>query len=100
MIYTHAVWTVREGCEGDFVELWRELGEWTTSVYRDAHGTLLRDCERPGRFVSFGPWRTREEVESWRGAPEFQSVLERMRELLDGFEPGTFDVVLELRAPG
>lgn len=97
MIYSHAVWTVRDGCEGDFVDLWRELAEWTTSAYPDAQGTLLRDRGRPGRFVSLGPWRDVEEVERWRGAPEFQALLARMREVLDGFEPGTFDVVLEAR---
>ena len=95
-VYTLAVWTTVEGREDDFVALWEELADWTSAVFPEARGTLVRDRERPSRFVSFGPWASVEQVEAWRGAPEFEAIARRMSEVLVSFEPGTYDVVTEV----
>ena len=55
-VWTHATWTVIPGRESEFVRAWGELGDWTVKAFPGAHGTLLRDTERPNVFVSFGPW--------------------------------------------
>jgi heme-degrading monooxygenase HmoA len=91
--YTLAVWTVRPGREREFVRAWEELGEWTIGHSPGARGTLLRDHEQRNRFVSFGPWRTIEELEAWRAAPGFQEHVGRIRKLLESFEPGTYQLV-------
>jgi quinol monooxygenase YgiN len=92
-VYTVGIWTVRPGREDEFVSLWRELADWTLREFPDAAGTLLRDRERPNRFVSYGPWDSVETIERWRATPEWQDVVARMREVLDAFEPGTYDLV-------
>ena len=94
-VYTLAVWTAVEGREDEFVALWNELADWTTGVFLEARGTLLRDREQMNRFVSFGPWSNVDEIDAWRGAPEFEAITERMREVLVSFEPGTYDLVVE-----
>ena len=91
-VYTAGIWTVKARREEEFVALWRELAGWTLGSFPVAHGTLLRSRDEPGRFLSFGPWESVEQIEAWRGAPEWQELVGRMRELLDGFEPGTYDV--------
>ena len=91
-----AVWTVKPGREDDFVQLWTELGTRTLHDFPEAVGTLIRDRERPNRFVSFGPWPDAETAERWRSTPAFRETLEKMRELLDGFEPGMYDELIWL----
>jgi len=94
VVYTLAAWTVLHGREEEFVALWGELAEWTLTRFPTAQGTLLRDRERPNRFVSFGPWESLELIQEWRSSPEWQEIVSRIRSLLEDFEPGAYDVVL------
>lgn len=91
-VYTLAIWTVKPGREDDFTALWTRLGERTLEDFSEARGTLLRDRERPNRFVSFGPWRSVEQVEAWRASPAFRETVRELQEVLDDFQPGTFDL--------
>jgi quinol monooxygenase YgiN len=91
-VYTAGIWTVKPGREEEFVALWRELAEWTLGSFSVAQGTLLRGREQPTRFLSFGPCESIEQIEAWRSAPEWQELVGRLPELLDSFEPGTYDV--------
>lgn len=91
-VYTHGIWTAKPGHEEEFVALWDELAQWTITRFPDASGTLLRSREQPNRFLSFGPWESIEQIAEWRGASEWQELVGRMREVLEGFESGTYDV--------
>ena len=55
------------GRESDFVRAWTELGDWTVKAFPGAHGTLLRDTERPNVFISFGPWPDRDPLRAGEG---------------------------------
>ena len=97
--YTHGVWTVRPGQEDEFVAAWREFAEWTSrEVSGAAWAKLLRDTSAPQRFISVGPWRDREAIESWRSLPGWQERVERLRPLLDRFEPSTLEPVVEIES--
>lgn len=93
-VWTLGRWVCRPGREDAFVAAWTELSEWTRDRYPDARGTLLRDREDPTVFFSFGPWRDLGEIEAWRADPGFRERVERIRELLEGFEPHTLDPVV------
>lgn len=93
VIYTVGIWTAQAGHEDAFVAEWNALAEWTLSRFPEAHGTLLRDRVTPNRFISFGPWPDEGTVSAWRSDPVFGNHVARMREHLDDFQPGTFDVV-------
>lgn len=75
-------WTVKEGhTEQDFVEAW--LG----SVDMDppieglrVRPRLLRDLARPGHFLSFAEWESREAIDRFRGRPDFPGVMSAIRE--------------------
>jgi heme-degrading monooxygenase HmoA len=88
-LYTLATWMVKPGREDKFVTAWREMGERTLEDFPGAHGTLLQETET-GRFVSFGPWESEEQIAEWRASPAFQEGVGKMQALLDGFEPGTY----------
>ena len=99
-LYTHGVWVVRTGCEEEFVARWRDLARWTAANVPGA-GTarLLQDLDHPGRFISVGPWESREAVASWRSLLGFQERLGRLRELLETFTSSTLVLRAEVE-PG
>jgi heme-degrading monooxygenase HmoA len=95
MLYTLGIWTVKPGHEESFVAGWRAMGEWTMARFPGATGRLLRDRAQPTRFVSFGPWPDEETIRAWRIDPRFDETLRLLREHLDDFQPGTFDLVAD-----
>ena len=97
-IYTVGIWSVKAGREEEFVAAWRAMGEATIAEFPAAHGKLLRDVDNPGRFVSFGPWDSRGTIDAWRASASFKQGVAGIRELLDAFEPGTYEVSAEVSA--
>lgn len=97
-IYTVGIWTVNDGREEEFIAAWRALGEATIAEFPTARGRLLRDLDNPCRFVSSGPWENLRVVEEWRASTAFTEGVARIRELLDDFEPGTYEVSAEVAA--
>lgn len=96
-LYTHAVWVVKSGCEDEFVARWREMAEWTAANVPGAgNARLMQDEDHPGRFISIGPWESREAVASWRSRLGFQERIGRMRELLETFTRSTLAVRAEV----
>jgi heme-degrading monooxygenase HmoA len=97
-IYTVGIWTVKAGREEEFVAAWEAMGEATIAEFPAADGRLLHDVDNPGRFVSFGPWDSHDTIAAWRASTSFQEGVARIRELLDAFEPGTYEVSAEVSA--
>jgi heme-degrading monooxygenase HmoA len=95
-VYTLGVWTVRPGAEDDFVEAWRDMATHTAADFPSATAMLLRDRDRPNWFVSYGPWASIEDIESWRGSATFRDGVTRIRATLEGFEPHTMDPVVAI----
>ncbi|MER8044710.1 antibiotic biosynthesis monooxygenase [Streptomyces sp. NPDC094032] len=96
MIYTVGIWTAKAGHEDAFVVGWNALAAWTLSRFPEAHGTLLRDRSAGNRFISFGPWPDEETIAAWRSDPGFGERVALLREHLDDFQPGTFDVAAQV----
>lgn len=91
--YTHTTWRVKPGREDDFVERWAEWIDWSHRQGLREHALLLRDAETPGTFLSFGPWENVDAVQAWRSLPGYHERVDRLREVLDEFEPRTLEVV-------
>jgi heme-degrading monooxygenase HmoA len=91
--YTHTTWRVKPGSEDEFVSRWNEWIEWSHRQGLQSKAMLLRDLERPGTFVSFGPWLSSDAVRSWRSAAGYHDRVVRLQELLEGFDPRTLEVV-------
>lgn len=91
--YTHTTWRVREGNEEEFVRCWGEWAEWSRRQGLVENALLLRDTEDPQRFVSFGPWESVGAIAGWRALPGYQERVDRLRRVVDGFEPRTLEVV-------
>jgi heme-degrading monooxygenase HmoA len=95
-VYTVGIWIVKEGREQDFERAWEALGQWTVEEGFATHGTLVRDRANPRRYVSFGPWGSAEHVERWRASAGYTARLDAITDLLESFEPGTYDSVLSV----
>ncbi len=94
--YTHTIWRVKPNMEDEFVERWKDWAAWSRRQGLTAHGTLMRDVEGSGTFISFGPWESIDAVRRWRFLPEYQERVARLREAVETFEPRTFVVVAEV----
>jgi heme-degrading monooxygenase HmoA len=90
--YTHTVWRVKAGREDEFVLRWREWVEWSHREGLEAPALLLRDLDSERTFISFGPWESVAAVRSWRALPGYQQRVERLREVVERFEPRTLEV--------
>lgn len=96
MPYTSGTWTVKPGKEEEFVQAWGEFAAWTVDEVDGALWAVLsRDEKDPQRFVSMGPWETREAIDAWREMPEFKAAVAGMKELVDGVEVHVLDPVFE-----
>jgi heme-degrading monooxygenase HmoA len=93
-VWTHGVWTVQPGREEEFVAAWTEMASQGMSTLAPVEPpVLLRDREQPNVFISFGPWESIERVADFRSSEAFRFGQERMREVLQSFEPRTLDEV-------
>ncbi len=101
-IYTMGIWQAKSGREEAFAAAWWDLATWTAREFlkvKETNGTLLRDRDQPGRFVSFGPWESLEQITAWRAHPGFQERVARMNGLLENFTPAVLDPVPPLAEP-
>jgi heme-degrading monooxygenase HmoA len=86
-VFTSGTWVVQPGHEDEFIAAWTEFAHWTKATTAGAGWVyLLRDEERPNRFVSFGPWRDGQSVQAWRDSAGFGERIGRIRSLLESFE--------------
>jgi quinol monooxygenase YgiN len=78
------------------VSSWTELAEWTgREVPGSIWAKLLRDTDAPNRFISFGPWESPDAIEDWGALAGWQEPVQRLRALLDAFEPSTLELVAD-----
>ena len=92
-VWSSGTWSVSAGREDEFVAAWQEFAEWSMVAHGSARAWLLRDRERPNRFLSLGQWPSDEVIAEWRADPGFRDRIGRLRGLLDSFEPATLDPV-------
>ena len=98
-VYTLGVWTVKPGREDEFTEAWNAMAAATAADFPGASAILLQDRDEPAKFISTGPWDSLEQIDTWRGSDTFQNGVGRIRELIEGFEPHTMDVVVTVGYP-
>jgi heme-degrading monooxygenase HmoA len=91
--FSHTTWIVKEGREDDFVTRWTEFAVWSAAEGLRSHAQLLRDIDDSRHFVSFGPWETLDAVRRWRTLPGFHEHVARLSEVLESFEPHTFELI-------
>ncbi|HEY3105308.1 MAG TPA: antibiotic biosynthesis monooxygenase family protein [Gaiellaceae bacterium] len=95
-IYTSGVWTVKAGEEDEFVEAWKDLVALGAEMPGSETFRLLRDLERPNRFLSFAPWESFDAQQAWREHPEFSKRIERARAHCDDFQTTTYELAAEV----
>lgn len=78
-------WMVKEGRDArSFIQAW--LGSVEMDPPIDGlrvRPRLLKDLNRPGHYLSFAEWESREAIEAFRARPDFPSAIARIREHAD-----------------
>jgi heme-degrading monooxygenase HmoA len=94
--YTSGLWTVKAGEETDFVDAWREFVAWAGEMPGSNTFRLVRDLDRPNRFLSFAPWDSFEAQDAWKHRPEFSDRIGQVRRHCEEFQPFTYELVTEV----
>lgn len=94
--YTSGVWIVKPGEEEDFVEAWKEFVALGAEMPGSGTFRLLRDHERPGRFMSLAPWESFDAQEAWIQRPEFAERFGRVRAHCDDIQTTAYELVAEI----
>ena len=94
VVYTHAMWRVREGNEDEFIARWSQLGTVFANLERKPlWGTLLRSTQDPRLFYSFGPWETLNDVVAMREHPAAREAFRELAGLCEEATPSTYTLV-------
>jgi heme-degrading monooxygenase HmoA len=91
--YTSGTWLVKEGEEDAFVQAWTAFVEWASEMPGSGVFRLVRDNDRPRRYMSFAPWESFDAQEAWKELPEFPERIGRVRHHCENFEPSTLELV-------
>jgi heme-degrading monooxygenase HmoA len=78
-------WTVKYGHDDQaFVEAWLASVDMDPPIDGlNVQPRLLKDLNRPGHYLSFAEWESREAIYAFRSRPDFQAVIGRIREHAD-----------------
>lgn len=96
-LYTAGIWIVKKGKETEFIQTWIKFAEWTSqNVMGAGNANLLQDTEKLGRFISFGPWKSAENIEEWRKLPEFKQFFAKAKQLCESIQPNTLKTVASI----
>ncbi len=100
--YTHALWHVKEGKTGEFIEAWTRFGHALSEVPDSppAQGTLIQNLTDPLIFYSFGPWESLEDINMMRNNENIKQALSDIIALCQEAKPGNYKTVLKLSFPG
>jgi heme-degrading monooxygenase HmoA len=94
--YTSGVWAVKPGQDDDFVAAWNEFVKSAAEMPGSGTFRLLRDLDRPGRFMSFADWESFDAQQAWRQHPEFAKQIARAQAHCEDFHSKTYEVVAEV----
>jgi hypothetical protein len=86
--YTLALWRVKEGREGEFVQAWKGLSEYFLGLPNSpGEGTLVGSVEDPRLFYSFGPLRSLEDIQRIRSDPRTPEMIGKLAPLCEEAKP-------------
>jgi quinol monooxygenase YgiN len=92
--FTYTTWRVKPGMEDEFVRRWEDWAYWSKVEGLVGQARLLRDADDPGTFVSFGRWADVGAIHTFRSRPGYHERVARLQELVETFDPRTFEVVV------
>jgi heme-degrading monooxygenase HmoA len=90
---TTGTWIVDGPKQPAFLDAWMTFATWASSM--EGAGTLRlgRDSRDPGRFVSYGPWDSADQVHAWKSNAEFRERIAQVLQHVEEFVPSELDVV-------
>jgi heme-degrading monooxygenase HmoA len=95
--FTFAIWIVKSGKEQAFISAWEGFARWTkANLPGTEEAYLLRDVDKPGRFITIGPWKDVESILAWRSRSEFKEFFRSMREIVDEVNPQTLSLMVKV----
>ena len=97
--YASGRWQVKDGQVEEFVERWKDWLSWTSeNVAGFRTAMLLRSDDDPLRFTSMSAWDDAASAKAWKTSEEFATKLAAVKEHVDEFVGGDFDLIAGFKA--
>src|SRR5919202_1488238 len=94
-LYSLGIWTAKPGNEDALIRAWQQFAQWTL-VHQPGAGEgarMVKDVEKPSRFITFGTWEDAQSLQAWRQTSEFIEFFRKARELCEEIQPNTLRTV-------
>jgi|SRR5512132_1207876 heme-degrading monooxygenase HmoA len=92
-VYSSGSWKAKEGEEKEFVQAWTEFARWLSTMPGAGTARLTRDMSEPGRYLSFAPWESAEQMHAWKNDPAFPEHMGAVQAHVAEFTPSEWELV-------
>jgi heme-degrading monooxygenase HmoA len=95
-VYSSGAWRAKEGEEQEFEAAWSEFARWMSTMPGAGTARLTKDLSEPGRYLSFAPWESMEQMHAWKSDPAFRENMGRVQAHVAEFTPTEMELVAEV----
>jgi heme-degrading monooxygenase HmoA len=94
-VYSSGSWKAKRGEENEFEQAWTEFARWLSTMPGAGTARLTRDMSEPGRYLSFAPWESAEQMQAWKSDPAFPQYMGPVQAHVDEFTPSEWELVAQ-----
>jgi heme-degrading monooxygenase HmoA len=95
-VYSSGSWKAKDGEEKEFETAWTEFARWLSTMPGAGTARLTRDMSEPGRYLSFAPWESAEQMHAWMNHPAFRENMGRVQGHVAEFSSRQLELVAEV----
>jgi heme-degrading monooxygenase HmoA len=95
-VYSSGSWKAKDGQESEFETAWTEFARWMSTMPGAGTARLTKDLDEPGRYMSFAPWESVEQMHAWKSDPAFRENMGRVQAHVDEFRPSEVELVAQV----
>jgi len=93
-VYSSGSWKVKDGEEKEFEAAWIEFARWLNTMPGAGTARLTKDLAEPGRYLSFAPWESVEQMHAWKSDPAFKENMGKVQAHIAEFTPSEMELVV------
>jgi heme-degrading monooxygenase HmoA len=95
-VYSSGSWKAKDGEEAEFEAAWAEFARWMSTMPGSGTARLTKDLSEAGRYMSFAPWESVEQMHAWKSDPAFRENMGKVQAHVAEFAPSEMELVAEI----
>jgi len=94
--YSSGSCKAKDGEEEEFVKAWTEFAQWLGTMPGAGTAHLTQSMDEPGRYMSFAPWKSADQMHAWKSDPAFKEKMGAVQAHVAEFTPTEWELVAEV----